>query len=98
MKYECRVSKKTLGYVKKLKTSTCTQNYKILKQIFFKSVPRYYIIHSWLSIRVFADIFKEALQKRRIWVNTVSLVFVKDLSISLTVLKKVHLWLLNKGQ
>ena len=34
------------------------------------------------SMRVFADISKEALQKRRIWVNIKSLVFVKELSIS----------------
>ena len=33
-------------------------------------------------MRVFADISKEALQKRRIWVNIKSLVFVKELSIS----------------
>ena len=32
------------------------------------------------------------------WANIESLVFVKELSISLTVLKRVHLWLLNKGQ
>ena len=51
-----------------------------------------------LSMRVFVDISKEALPKRRIWVNFISLVFVKELSIPLFVLKRVHLWLLNKGQ
>ena len=35
-----------------------------------------------LSMRVFADISKEAWPKRRIWVNIESLVFVKELSIS----------------
>ena len=45
-----------------------------------------------LSERVFADISKEALPKRIIWVKIKSLLFVKELSISLTVL------LLNKGQ
>ena len=46
---------------------------------------------------MFADESKEALPKRRIWVNIESLVFVKELSISLTVLKRVSLWLVNKG-
>ena len=44
-----------------------------------------------LSMRVFAVISKEALPKRRISVNVVSSVFVKELSISLTLLKRVHL-------
>ena len=35
-----------------------------------------------LSMTVFADISKEALPKRRIWVNIESLVFVKKLSLS----------------
>ena len=35
-----------------------------------------------LSMRVFADISKEAWPKRRIWVNIESLVFFKELSIS----------------
>ena len=47
---------------------------------------------------MFADVSKEALPKRRIWVNIEFLVFVKELSISLTVLKRVRLWLVNKGQ
>ena len=42
-------------------------------------------------MRVFADMFKETLPKRRISDNMESLVFVKELSISLTVLKRVHL-------
>ena len=46
-----------------------------------------------LSMRVFANISKEALLKKRIWVNIESLVFIKELST-----KRVHLWLLNKGQ
>ena len=33
-----------------------------------------------LSKRVFADVSKEALPKRRIWVNIESLVFVRELS------------------
>ena len=49
-------------------------------------------------MRVFAVISKEALPKRRISVNVVSAVFVKEVSILLTVLKRVHLRLLNKGQ
>ena len=51
-----------------------------------------------LSKSVFADVSKEALPKRRIWVRIESLVFVRELSISLTVLKRVRLWLVNKGQ
>ena len=42
-------------------------------------------------MEVFDDISKEALPKSRMWVNIVSLVFVKELSISLTVFKRVHL-------
>ena len=44
-----------------------------------------------LSMMVFADISKEVLPRRRMRVNIESLVFVKELSISLTALKKVHL-------
>ena len=47
---------------------------------------------------VFAVISKEASPKRRTSVNVVSSVFVKELPISLTVLKRVHLRLLNKSQ
>ena len=39
-------------------------------------------------MRVFADISKEALPKIRIRVNIKSLVFVKELSISITVLNQ----------
>ena len=42
-------------------------------------------------MRVFAVISKEALIKRTVGVNVVSLVFVKELSSSLTVLCRVHL-------
>ena len=55
-------------------------------------------IHSSLDMRVFAEISKEALPKRRIWVNIELSVFVKELSIFLIVLKWLHLWLLNKRQ
>ena len=41
---------------------------------------------------------KELYQKQEYRVNIESVVFVKELSISLTVLKRVHLWLLNKEQ
>ena len=42
-------------------------------------------------MRVFADISKEVLPKRSISVNIESLVFVKEQSISLNVLKRLHL-------
>ena len=44
-----------------------------------------------LSMRVFAVVCKEALPKRRISVNVVSSVFVKESLIPLTVLKRLHL-------
>ena len=41
-------------------------------------------------------VYKETFPKRRTWFNINSL--VRILSIPLTVLKMVHLWLLIKGQ
>ena len=41
-----------------------------------------HLLVALLSMRVFADISKEAWPKRRIWVNIESLVYVKELSIS----------------
>ena len=49
-------------------------------------------------MRVFVNIAKEALSNRRIRLNIKSLVFVKELSISLTVLKRMHFWLLDKEE
>ena len=37
MKYECGVSKRTSGYGKKLKNKHLDENYKMLKQTYFKS-------------------------------------------------------------
>ena len=83
---------------KSYKDKNIKENYKILRETFFKSVLRYDIINSCIKYEVFADISKEALQKRRMCVNIESLVFVKELSISLTVPKSVHLCLVNKRQ
>ena len=47
-----------------------------------KSVRWYDISPCCISVRVFADMSKEAWPKRRIWVNIKSLVLVKELSIS----------------
>ena len=47
-------------------------------------------------MRVSADM-RNSFTKKIIRVNIESLVFVKELSISFTVLKMVHLWLLSKG-
>ena len=49
-------------------------------------------------MKVFADVSNEALSKRRIRVNMESLVFLKELSISLAVLKKVYLWVVKMKQ
>ena len=46
MKYECRVSKKTLGYGK---DKHVAENYKILKQTYLKPLCRYDIIHSCIK-------------------------------------------------
>ena len=48
MKYECRVSKRKLGYGKKLK-KYLGDNHKILKQTYFRFVLRYDIIHSCIK-------------------------------------------------
>ena len=47
------------------KTKNIEENYKILRETFFKSVRRYDIINSCIKYEVFADISKEALPKRR---------------------------------
>ena len=83
------VSKRT--FRKKVRDKHLDEIYKILKQPYFKSVRRYDIIHSCIK-------YEEALPKRRKWVDFVSSVFIEELSISLAVLKRAHLWLLNKGQ
>ena len=41
--------------------------------------------------REFVDISKAALPRRRVRVNIVSFVFVNEISVSLTALKKMHL-------
>ena len=72
------------------------ENYKILKQYFFKSIRQYDIIHSYIKYEGIC--VKEALPKRKISVNAASLIFFKELSILLTLLQRVHLWLISKGQ
>ena len=49
MKGECRVSKRTSGYRKSLRDKHLDENYKILKETYFKSVRRYDIIHSCIK-------------------------------------------------
>ena len=64
---------------------------KTLTKFLLKSGSRYDIIFCCIKYEVFADISEKALPKRRICVNIESLIFVKELSISLTVLKKLYL-------
>ena len=82
------VSEKDIRIRKRFKETDIAENYKILQKIFFKFIVA-------LSMRVSADIRNSFTKK--IIVNIESLVFVKELSISFTVLKMVHLWLLSKG-
>ena len=49
MKYQYRVSKKMLGYGKSYRVNHLDENYKILKQTYFKFVRRYDIIHSCIK-------------------------------------------------
>ena len=83
------VSEKDIRIRKRFKETDIAENYKILQKIFFKFIVA-------LSMRVSADI-RNSFTKKIIRVNIESLVFVKELSISFTVLKMVHLWLLSKG-
>ena len=46
-------------------------------------------------MKLFPDISKETFPKRWMLVNIGSLVFVKELSIALAVLNRVHLWLVK---
>ena len=83
------VSEKDIRIRKRFKETDIAENYKILQKIFFKFIVA-------LSMRVSADI-RNSFTKKIIRVNIESLVFDKELSISFTVLKMVHLWLLSKG-
>ena len=49
MKYQYRVSKKMLGYGKSYRVNHLDENYKILKQTYFKFVRRYDIVHSCIK-------------------------------------------------
>ena len=51
-----------------------------------------------IRMRVFTDIPKQPLPKRRKWIMFESLLFVKELSVSSPVHKRVFFWFLNKGQ
>ena len=50
---------------KSYKDKNIKENYKILRETFFKSILRYDIINSCIKYEVFADISKVALPKRR---------------------------------
>ena len=83
---------------KKLKRWTYSKNYKIFKKSFFRSVRWYDIIHYCIKYEGVCWYIWKNFTKKKNRINIESLVFVKELSISLTVLKRVYLWLLNKGQ
>ena len=86
--------KDTEKKVKAMKYSRKLQNTK--KGLFWNLFVDMINLHVALSMRVFADICKEAWLKRRIWINIESLVFVKELSVSLINCAQESVFLIRK--